>query len=227
MTTSFSVSIQEQSAAQACVSTFHVKAAGDCWFIFGKLPIKEFARLSGLFPEGEGLIDSRLSMATGARVVIGRKDDLAHLRANETLLREIADGHGEIFPLLDQAIRQGVRESALEWLRALDVGRSSLALFRLLFVSSNTGDEQLPGESDAFPHNADDFGRCLAMVRKTGAEDLLNHCNLLTPEWMAISRRWPEFVALFDQLRHESLTNRLQELLSQSRSLRRHGEKGA
>ena len=189
------------------VATFTIKAVEDCWFVFGDVPFEDLKRLYSAFPQN-AIADPLLAMATGATCVIGEAATCARLRKNETVLRELSGGQSVIFSLIDLANKLFVSDAAIRWLRGLDVGKSSLALFHALYLRPKTG-ETGPGST---PKDADDFGRCLRMVRKTSAENLLTISAMPNAAWGRIQTLWDTLARLYDKREFEQLNSMLDQI---------------
>lgn len=96
-------------------------------------------------------------------------------------------------------VREGM--SISEWFECDDTGTSSKYMAYVI----DGGTTRLPIQSYSYPHDADDFGRCLRMVRALGFEKKVFLMLTAGPEWRDIANHWDELVAHYDNENWEGL----------------------
>ena len=105
-----------------------------------------------------------------------------------------------------------------QWIRGVDCGMSSMALFRKLSCLPQAAGEaraRLHGrESNDTPRDSDDFGRCVRMVEFCGFKDRLNEARGMSPEWNAILSEWDNLCVLYHENKHEEITRTIKTITS-------------
>ncbi|KIF51014.1 MULTISPECIES: hypothetical protein [Vibrio harveyi group] len=96
-------------------------------------------------------------------------------------------------------VREGM--SISEWFECDDTGTSSKYMAYVI----DGGTTRLPIQGYSYPHDADDFGRCLRMVRALGFEKKVFLMLTTGHEWREIASHWDELVAHYDNENWEEL----------------------
>lgn len=96
-------------------------------------------------------------------------------------------------------VREGM--SISEWFECDDTGTSSKYMAYVI----DGGTTRLPIQGYSYPHDADDFGRCLRMVRALGFEKKVFLMLTTGHEWREIASHWEELVAHYDNENWEEL----------------------
>lgn len=96
-------------------------------------------------------------------------------------------------------VREGM--SISEWFECDDTGTSSKYMAYVI----DGGTTRLPIQGYSYPHDADDFGRCLRMVRAIGFEKKVFLMLTTGHEWREIASHWDELVAHYDNENWEDL----------------------
>lgn len=96
-------------------------------------------------------------------------------------------------------VREGM--SISEWFECDDTGTSSKYMAYVI----DGGTTRLPIQGYSYPHDADDFGRCLRMVRALGFEKKVFLMLTTGHEWREIASHWDELVAHHDNENWEEL----------------------
>lgn len=96
-------------------------------------------------------------------------------------------------------VREGM--SISEWFECDDTGTSSKYMAYVI----DGGTTRLPIQGYSYPHDADDFGRCLRMVRSLGFEKKVFLMLTTGHEWREIASHWDELVAHYDNENWEEL----------------------
>lgn len=79
-----------------------------------------------------------------------------------------------------------------EWLASDDVGLSSKFMLHVLIGSS------LHSQDGAIPHDIDDLGRCVRMVRACGLEQHVGKMSGHGKHWERIAENWSQLVDWYD-----------------------------
>ncbi|QUM78752.1 hypothetical protein HWV00_20995 (plasmid) [Moritella sp. 24] len=108
----------------------------------------------------------------------------ACIKAADLVVAECARERVEVMPGM----------SISQWFDCDDTGASS----RYMACKMDAGKTRLPLEGYEYPHDSDDFGRCLRMVRACGFEDKVTLLYNAGPEWQRIVNRWGRLVNLYD-----------------------------
>lgn len=87
------------------------------------------------------------------------------------------------------------------WIHGTDTGISSEALYRACRDGARF--------SGKTPRDADDFGRCIRMVRRFGYESKLPEIAKELPDWSPILNNWRVFELLYDEGKHDEITTLL------------------
>lgn len=94
-----------------------------------------------------------------------------------------------------------------QWFECDEVGLSS----KYMALKLDSGKTRLPLVGYGYPHDADDFGRCLGLVRACGFENDIGAMYATGPEWAAIVTAWDRLVVLYEtdnvSVFHEYLTS--------------------
>jgi hypothetical protein len=125
------------------------------------------------------IFDVTLPSALGVTFVITSK-------AGRDRLRKLVDERDSGLPKLKR------------WLSGYDTGISSLT------IASVLGGAKFGRDRDV-PHDSDDFGRCLRLVRLMEWRDVLVRVSAKYPAWAPIIERWDELAALHDAGKHEEI----------------------
>lgn len=96
-------------------------------------------------------------------------------------------------------VREGM--SISEWFECDDTGTSSKYMAYVI----DGGTTRLPIQGYSYPHDADDFGRCLRMVRALGFENKVFLMLTTGHEWREIASHWDDLVAHYDNESWEEL----------------------
>ncbi len=96
-------------------------------------------------------------------------------------------------------VREGM--SISEWFECDDTGTSSKYMAYVI----DGGTTRLPIQGYSYPHDADDFGRCLRMVRALGFEKKVFLMLTTGHEWREIASHWDELVDHYDNENWEEL----------------------
>lgn len=96
-------------------------------------------------------------------------------------------------------VREGM--SISEWFECDDTGTSSKYMAYVI----DGGTTRLPIQGYSYPHDADDFGRCLRMVRALGFEKKVFLMLTTGHQWREIASHWDELVAHYDNENWEDL----------------------
>lgn len=92
------------------------------------------------------------------------------------------------------------------WLMSDDTGSSSLWIARFLGGGP-------PSQSYAYPHDADDFGRCYRLLKAVPEfRERLPELATSGEEWAALVANWIELEAYWQAGDYKTLTDRIQEL---------------
>lgn len=93
-----------------------------------------------------------------------------------------------------------------QWVGCDDVGASS----RYMAYTLDDGKTRMPIADYAYPHDYDDLGRCIRMVRACGFTDISPMCATST-KWMRICNNWEDLVCLYDNEEYEAVYDLLNE----------------
>ena len=96
---------------------------------------------------------------------------------------------------------QGMGVSA--WFESDDTGSSS----RYMACKLDGGKTRLPLQGYEYPSDADDFGRCVRMVRACGYEDRIHLMIDTGEEWKQIANSWNNLTGLYDDENWDTLYN--------------------
>ncbi len=113
--------------------------------------------------------------------------------------------------IADECTRSAVKAlpgmTVQQWFECDEVGSSS----KYMALKMDGGTTRLPFVGYEYPRDADDFGRCLGLVRACGFEDRVKVMHATGAEWAAITVAWDRLVALYESdnisIFHEYLTS--------------------
>lgn len=175
-----------------------IEQRGDCFFLYGALPIGLFNKIVGLAPSGS-VMSTTLARVMGANIAFGPSDQVAEIinlnrfsaTAQARKLYENATVRKE-YPFTS------LSDKAIQWLAIGEHGRSSVAMFNHLTGVSPRG----MNESDAAAHplDPDDFRRCRLLIEQV--PELLTQISMMSSisqVWAALVGQWAEICEAMDQ----------------------------
>ena len=113
----------------------------------------------------------------------------------------------EAFEKPEQKVVDGMGVQA--WLKSDHTGSSSLWMLQAMGIRG--------GREYAYPHDADDFGRCLGLLRAAPElREKLGQVAATGKEWAAIVANWKEFEDLYQRAEYAELSKRMSELTNEA-----------
>ncbi|WP_077000026.1 hypothetical protein [Variovorax sp. KK3] len=165
-----------------------------CTILYGDMPLGAWLRLLRGASDLH-VLHADVARMLGATAVIGPRDGLARLRAQET-----AAAMGRVRAQLGRSARR-LDPEAVRWLAAGEQGLSSLALFALL---TGVRPRHYGGSGLDLPRDVQEFRRCRLLLEQVpslrrGMSRLAR--QVADPElvsWAALAEAWPDLCAQMD-----------------------------
>ncbi|MDK9702537.1 MAG: hypothetical protein OEL20_05310 [Sulfuritalea sp.] len=176
--------------AHALEPGYRVTRLGRCRVVEGPVPVEDLSMLChGL--SKKALIAIDLADLIGATLVIGEPKDLEWLRAHRGSLPISATRQHDA----STAVRLGLSESLVRWLREGERGASSNALCQAIFGVP-------PGKVlTEHPRDPDDLRRCMAFLDAADITDIEPFRAMIaarSPQWAALIARWEELLECYE-----------------------------
>jgi hypothetical protein len=172
------------------------------------VPMAALSDALPLFPKGS-VMEAGIAGAMGAVMAIGRPRDLDKWK------KEITD-----------ELASGGLDVQTQWIRGVDCGMSSMALFAVLTTNSRGecleragGNIEPPKHT---PKDADDFGRCYRMVKFcgfnvqiAGAPNVQDAVGKISVQWDMILGQWEALCAAYESKQNETVSRILHDIEKQ------------
>lgn len=154
------------------------------------IPMNALNQALSLCPKGS-VIDLGIAGALGAIFAVGTPKDLEKWRQQITA-----------------QLAQGNSPKEIQWVRGVDCGLSSLALFRRLAkpqAATEASGRLNDVEENPIPRDAEDFARGVRMIEFCGWQSRLNEARDLSPAWEQIIQQWDNLCVMLKAGRNEEI----------------------
>ena len=189
---------------------YSVKESRGCTFIYGSIPIPEFAAISKRQEQG-AIISGDLARMTGATFTIGMPEDIRAYK--DAISDEVIARTRNMYDTF------GLSDMAVEWLAVGEQGSSSQAMFYA--ITGVMPQRFSQGTRRSHPHDPDDFSRCYKLVKVVPElSSQLGKVAELSDTWATIILEWDNLCALFEEGNNEHLYQKLKSLTKREKAPR-------